>query len=47
MYELKEYLNAINHSKKKLMDTDDEMWGVVYCALCIGVSSQQLATKLI
>ena len=25
MYELKEYLNAINHSKKKLMDTDDEM----------------------
>lgn len=30
MYELKEYLNAINHSKKKLMDTDDEMWEKKY-----------------
>lgn len=29
-YELKEYLNAINHSKKKLMDTDDEMWEKKY-----------------
>ena len=24
-YELKDYLNAINHEKKNLMDTDDEM----------------------
>ena len=24
MYELKEYLNAINHNKKPLMDTEDE-----------------------
>ena len=30
MYELKDYLNAINHSKKKLMDTDDEMWEKKY-----------------
>ena len=30
MYELKEYLNAINHSKKKLMDTEDEMWEKKY-----------------
>ena len=25
-YELKDYLNAINHKKENLMDTDDEMW---------------------
>ena len=24
-YELKDYLNAINHEKKNIMDTDDEM----------------------
>ena len=30
MYELKEYLNAINHSKKNLMDTEDEMWEKKY-----------------
>ena len=26
MYELKEYLNAINHTKERLMDTEDEDW---------------------
>ena len=26
MYELKDYLNAINHTKEKLMDTEDEDW---------------------
>ena len=26
MYELKDYLNAINHNKEKLMDTEDEEW---------------------
>ena len=30
MYELRDYLNAINHSKKNLMDTDDEMWEKKY-----------------
>ena len=30
MYELKEYLNAINHTKKPLMDTEDEMWEKKY-----------------
>ena len=25
-YELKEYLNSINHRKNNLMDGDDEMW---------------------
>ena len=30
MYELKDYLNAINHEKKNLMDTDDEMWEKKY-----------------
>jgi hypothetical protein len=29
-YELKDYLNAINHEKKNLMDTDDEMWEKKY-----------------
>ena len=26
MYELKDYLNAINNTKQKLMDTDDNIW---------------------
>ena len=30
MYELKEYLNAINHTKKPLMDTEDEVWEKKY-----------------
>jgi hypothetical protein len=25
-YELKDYLNTINHKKDNLMDTDYEMW---------------------
>ena len=25
-YELKDYLNAINHTKERLMDTEDEEW---------------------
>ena len=29
-YELKDYLNAINHKKVNLMDTDDEMWEKKY-----------------
>ena len=29
-YELKDYLNAINHTKEKLMDTDDEDWEKKY-----------------
>ena len=29
-YELKDYLNAINHSKEKLMDSNDEMWEKKY-----------------
>ena len=29
-YELKVYLNAINHEKKNLLDTDDEMWEKKY-----------------
>ena len=35
MYELKEYLNAINHSKKRLMDTEDEMWEKKYPAFIV------------
>ena len=30
MYELKDYLNAINFSKEKLLDTDDMMWEKKY-----------------
>ena len=30
MYELKDYLNAINFSKEKLLDTDDIMWEKKY-----------------
>ena len=30
MYELKDYLNAINHRKDNLMDTEDEMWEKKY-----------------
>ena len=29
-YELKEYLNSINHRKNNLMDTEDEMWEKKY-----------------
>ena len=30
MYELKEYLNAVNHTKEPLMDTEDEAWEKKY-----------------
>ena len=30
MYELKEYLNAINFTKKNLMDSEDELWKKKY-----------------
>ena len=30
MYELKDYLNAINFDKKPLLDTDDEAWAKKY-----------------
>ena len=30
MYELKDYLKAINQSKEKLMDGDDEEWEKKY-----------------
>ena len=30
MYELKEYLNAINNTKENVMDTEDEMWEKKY-----------------
>ena len=35
MYELKEYLNAINVTKESLMDTDDEMWEKKYPAFIV------------
>ena len=34
-YELKDYLNAINHEKKNLMDTDDEVWEKKYPAFIV------------
>ena len=30
MYELKDYLNAINYTKEPLMNTEDEQWGKKY-----------------
>ena len=30
MYELKDYLNAINHTKERVMDTEDEEWEKKY-----------------
>jgi len=35
MYELKEYLNAINFTKKDLMDSDDELWKKKYPAFIV------------
>ena len=34
-YELKEYLKAINSSKEKLMDGEDEMWEKKYPAYIV------------
>ena len=34
-YELKDYLNAINHEKTPLMDTEDEMWEKKYSPFII------------
>ena len=34
-YELKDYLNAINHEKKNLLDTDDEMWEKKYAPFIV------------
>ena len=35
MYELKDYLNDINHEKKNLMDSEDELWEKKYPAYVI------------
>ena len=35
MYELKEYLNAINFSKKNVMDSEDTMWVKKYPAFIV------------
>jgi len=29
MYELKDYLNAINYTKEPLLDTKDEQWDLI------------------
>ena len=34
-YELKEYLNAINFTKKNLMESDDELWKKKYPAFIV------------
>ena len=34
-YELKEYLNAINHKKENLMNSEDEMWEKKYPAFIV------------
>tara|TARA_B100001079_G_scaffold221148_1_gene197085 strand:- start:278 stop:673 length:396 start_codon:yes stop_codon:yes gene_type:complete len=35
MYELKDYLKAINHTKENLMDTEDEQWEKKYPAFIV------------
>ena len=35
MYEIKEYLNAINHTKKNVMDSEDTMWVKKYPAFIV------------
>ena len=35
-YELKEYLNAINFTKKNLMDSEDKLWQKKYPGIIIG-----------
>ena len=35
MYELKDYLNAINHQKIDLMDSEDEFWEKKYPAFIV------------
>tara|TARA_A100001015_G_scaffold321639_1_gene453646 strand:+ start:1695 stop:2084 length:390 start_codon:yes stop_codon:yes gene_type:complete len=34
-YELKDYLNSINHTKENLLDSDDEMWEKKYPAYIV------------
>ena len=34
-YELKDYLNAINHTKKNVMDSEDTMWVKKYPAFIV------------
>ena len=34
-YELKDYLNAINYTKEKLLDSEDEMWEKKYAPFII------------
>ena len=34
-YELKEYLNAINFTKKNVMDSEDEQWKKKYPAFIV------------
>ena len=36
-YELKEYLNAINFTKKNLMDSDDLLWQKKYPAFIVNI----------
>ena len=35
MYELKDYLNAINHSKEPLLDSEDEQWTKKYAPFIV------------
>ena len=35
MYELKDYLNAINYTEEKLLDSEDEMWEKKYPAYIV------------
>ena len=50
-YELKDYLNSINHTKENLLDSDDEMWEKKYPAYivnhCLGSFPDTVLLSLI
>ena len=47
MYELKDYLNAINHEKVDLMDTEDEFWEKKYPAYIVNKALGSFADTIL
>ena len=49
-YELKEYLNAINFTKKNVMESEDKMWikkyWITHLNLTCDINSVKQATRL-
>ncbi len=45
MYELKDYLNAINYTKEPLLDTEDEQWEKKYFPFIVNLSKSPVRTE--